>query len=79
MSCPNLVSAQTDDLSNAIDASIPPLWLDGYFVYGEPTHNFYYDPDHDLIAMNWGGIWLGSHNPSFRDLVKPDLRLTVIQ
>jgi hypothetical protein len=79
MSCPHLVSAHTEELPSVIDVSLPPLWLDGHFFYGEPTHNFYYDSDHDLIAMNWGGIWLGSHTPSFRDLVKSDIRLTVIQ
>ena len=79
MSCPHLVSLQTEELDTAIDAALPPLWLDAHFVYGEPTHNFYHNAQLDLIAMNWGGIWLGSHNPSFRELVNPDVKRTVIQ
>ena len=78
MSCPNLVSTGVDEISKAIDAKVDSLWLNGHFVYGEPTHDFYYDLEHDMIAMNWGGIWIGSHNSSFRNLLKSDIGLTEI-
>ena len=53
MSSPNLVCPHVDELPNAITAPIQPLWRNGYFVCSEPTHNFYYDPDLDVIAMDW--------------------------
>ena len=68
MSSPFLVCAKTDELSNALDISMPPLWLNGCLVCG-PTHDFYYNPTYDLIAMVGDGIWLGSYDISFIDRI----------
>ena len=62
-------------MGDAIIDPIPPLWLNGYFICGEPTHDFYYDPARDIIAMNRGGAWLASRDKSktLPGLLKPGI------
>ena len=39
-----------------------PMWLNGHYVCGEPTHDFHYFAEPEIIAMNLSGdLWLGSN------------------
>ncbi|MDP0490395.1 MAG: hypothetical protein Q7Q71_05035 [Verrucomicrobiota bacterium JB023] len=49
-----------------------PIWLNGLYVCGEPTHDFHYFPKSEVIAMNLSGdLWLGSNFSDPRELLPP--------
>ncbi|MCQ4087048.1 hypothetical protein [Saccharibacillus sp. JS10] len=40
--------------------SLHPLWLDGYYVFKEPSHSFYVCGDNLLIMDYYSDVWYGS-------------------
>ncbi len=51
-----------------------PIWLNGLYVCGEPTHDFHYFPKLEVIAMNLcGDLWLGSNFSDPRKLLPSDV------
>jgi hypothetical protein len=52
-----------------------PLWLNGYYVFNEPTHNFYISQDRDILIMDrqGEGIWIGSQIFTVEDIFPPDI------
>ena len=80
MSCPVLLSAEEETVIEVLDRQPPALWLNGISVFKEePSHNFYFEPDCDLLVMEYGGVWLGSHADEFRQLIRKGIQLTTIQ
>jgi uncharacterized protein (TIGR02996 family) len=53
-----------------LDAVPRLLWLNGQYVFEEPSHNFFDVPGHDVLFMDYAGLWLGSHS----DLVLRSIR-----
>jgi len=60
MGCPNLVALHGNDVQRVFACGIKPLWLNGIYVDGDPSHQFYTCPGTGIIAMNGSG-WIGSH------------------
>ena len=79
MSCPIKLAAHEKTASEVIGDPPPAIWLNGVYVFTEPTHNFYFDQDRDLLVMEYAGVWLGSHTDGFRDLLRPGVEVTRIQ
>jgi hypothetical protein len=88
MGCRNLVSIRTDRLLDRV-LTIPaqPLWLNGYYVYGEPNYQFFVSPDPDVLILDSGNvwvdspvrqIWVGSLVHKLRGLIAKDVDCTVI-
>lgn len=44
----------------ALVGRLEPVWLNGYYVAGEPDHQFFVTPDRDVLVMGWAGVWIGS-------------------
>ncbi len=79
MSCPITLAARKETVSEVIGYQPPAIWLNGVYVFKEPTHNFYFDQSRDLLVMEYAGVWLGSHTDSFRDLLQQGIEVTRIQ
>ncbi len=61
MGCGNLVALRTDRAPNEVlTTTLQPLWLNGYYVAGEPDHQFFTSADQDVLVMDWAGVWVGS-------------------
>ena len=76
MSAPCLLTLDTSTFDDALTIRPEPLWLNGWFVGGEPTHSFYAVPGHDLLLMHYAGYWVGSHAEQPLELVKPGYQRT---
>src|SRR5262249_29934764 len=70
MGCRNLAALDTDrPPAEALAVPLEPLWLDGYYVAGEPDHQFYVSPERDLLIMDRAGLWIGSPTRKAAELV----------
>jgi hypothetical protein len=70
MSAPCLLAVDGDTPEEVLRAPCIPLWLSGYYVFGEPTHSFYEVSDCDILIMDYAGLWLGSHGEAALKMVK---------
>ena len=61
MGCPNLFACKDHTLSLIFDSPVVPIWLDGVFVNGDPSHNFYVCKGSGMLIMDCGPVWIGSH------------------
>jgi hypothetical protein len=59
-------------LIDLIDEYLEPLWLNGYYVFGEPSHNFYVSKNRDILVMDYGDIWVGS-SQKLKDVTHKDI------
>jgi hypothetical protein len=62
MSCRHLLALDADRPPNvALSIPLRPLWLNGYYVSGEPDHHFFVSSDEDVLVMQSADdVWLGS-------------------
>lgn len=70
MSAPCLISMD-GDVQELLRGKCRPLWQAGFYVHGEPTHNFYEVRKEDALVMQWQGIWLASHSETAQRLINP--------
>ncbi|MBN9519893.1 hypothetical protein J0H58_15435 [bacterium] len=79
LSCPH-VAAVRDEMKPEQALAIPlrPLWLNGYYVSGEPDHSYYVSADEDVLVMEWFGLWVGSKSVPVSELVRPGVRQNFI-
>ncbi|CAM4270183.1 hypothetical protein [Saccharibacillus endophyticus] len=50
-------------------AKLHPLWLDGYYVFKEPSHSFYLCGDNLLIMDYYSDVWYGCLEESALSLI----------
>jgi uncharacterized protein (TIGR02996 family) len=58
----------------ALNAACRPLWPNGWYVSGEPSHNFFDVPGQDVLLMDYAGLWLGSHSDAVLRLIRKGVR-----
>lgn len=80
MGCRNLAAFDTDrPTPEAVAIPLEPLWLDGYYVAGEPDHQFFVSPDQDVLVMDWaGGVWVGSPSRKAVEMVASGVKVQVL-
>jgi hypothetical protein len=79
MACRNLVALRTSQPPEGVlSVALRPLWLNGYYVAGEPDHQFFVSPDGDTLIMEWAGVWVGSPVHKVAGLVTQGIDLQVI-
>jgi hypothetical protein len=79
MSCRNLAALHSDrPMAEVLAVPLEPLWLDGYYVAGEPDHQFYVSPDRDVLVMDWAGVWVGSPSRKAAELLAPGVKAQVL-
>ncbi len=49
--------------------TLNPIWLDGYYVFNEPSHSFYLCGDNLLIMDYYSDVWYGSLDESALALI----------
>lgn len=70
MGCRNLVAVRTDaGPAGVVVSNLDPLWLNGQYVFGEPSHHFYVTPDREVLVMDYAGLWVGSPVRPVGDLI----------
>ncbi len=70
MGCSNLVALLTSrPLYQLLTITLQPLWLNGYYVAGEPDHQFFVSAHSDVLVMEWDVVWVGSSRHEVRSLV----------
>lgn len=76
----NLAAFDTDrPTPEAVAIPLEPLWLDGYYVAGEPDHQFFVSPDQDVLVMDWaGGVWVGSPSRKAVEMVASGVKVQVL-
>ncbi len=75
MGCPNLLCVETDrPLDQVVTVPLQPLWLNGYYVTGEPNRHFHVTVDHDVIVMDLNRPWIGSRVRGVASLVAHGLK-----
>lgn len=74
MSAPFLVSCDARTVEEALSLPLEPLWTDGVYVSGEPSHHFHRCPGHDVLVQNYAGIWVASHSADALDSIRPGVR-----
>lgn len=79
-SCPNLVAMESDPRpEQAITERLEPVWLGGWYVNAEPSHDFYVTCDQEVLVMNYAGVWIGSPSRPVQRLVANGLRSSVLE
>lgn len=79
MSSRNLVALHTDrSPDQVLTTRLQPLWLNGYYVAGEPDHQFFVSPEHDVLVMDWAGVWVGSPVHRVTGLVTQGMKAQVL-
>lgn len=79
MGCRHLAAIDADrPPERSLTVPLRPLWLDGWYVAGEPDHHFYVSADRDTLVMDWAGLWVGSPIREVAGLVPPGGRVQVI-
>ncbi len=79
MGCPNLAALHTGKPSvEALAIPLEPLWLGGYYVAGEPDHQFFVSPEQDVLVMEWDCMWVGSLSRSAEGMVAPGINVQVL-
>ena len=61
MSCPKLLALDGCDLGGVFKSEPTPLWLNGIYVNGEPSHSFYTYDGSQMLIMQHRPVWIGSH------------------
>jgi hypothetical protein len=69
MSAANLVAFRTESLADVLKEVPAPLWLQGYYAHGEPSHDFYLIGQ-DVLLMNYAGLWMGSNSATMFESIK---------
>ncbi|HEX7379019.1 MAG TPA: hypothetical protein VF278_17995 [Pirellulales bacterium] len=59
-------------------AKCDPIWLNGWFVFGRPTHSFYLCGDSLLIMDTGGDYWLAYNEPHGGELIAADADVRVL-
>lgn len=73
MSAPFLWEAEyTCEASDAV-AGVEPLWLDGHYVFGEPSHSFFAGAGHDVLVMDYAGLWIAGHSAEAVQVVQSEI------
>lgn len=74
MSCKHVGTLSDDKIEESCDLELTPLWLNGYYVFKEPTHSFWCS-DNKLLLMNlYGEIWYGCKDQQIlQHLKEPDV------
>jgi hypothetical protein len=74
MSAPVLLAVENASAADAVKPALRPLWLNGKYVFDEPTHNIFDAPGHDILVMEHSeiGIWVASHSADIFELLKPE-------
>jgi len=59
-----LLAVDENAASEKFVSSLPPIWLDGIYVFGEPSHQFHFSDEFDMLAMSYegNGLWFGSND-----------------
>lgn len=79
MGCCNLAALRTDGPpAEVLAVPLEPLWPNGYYVAGEPDHQFFVSPDQDVLVMDWAGIWVGSPSRKVAELVTQGVEVQVL-
>jgi hypothetical protein len=57
-----------------VSHELTEVWIDGIYVYEQPTHSFYLC-DRGLLVMDMGsgGKWLAFNDESYRSLIVPEI------
>jgi hypothetical protein len=80
MGCRHLAALDTErPPDRALAVPLQPLWLNGYYVAGEPDHQFFVAPESDVLVMDWAGVWVGSPTQEVAGLVAEGARLQVLR
>ena len=76
MGSSNLIAIHENEAAEKYISDLPPLWLDGIYVFGEPSHQFYWLEELKMIAMNYSGngLWIGSSNEGIFEELPCDLK-----
>ena len=76
----NLGTVWTNNIleKTLIEEKLEPLWLGGYYVFNEPSHNFYVSRNRDVLVMNYGDIWVGSPH-ALKDIIQQDIGFQLVQ
>jgi hypothetical protein len=76
----NLGTVQTDNIvEKTIEGEkLKSLWIDGYYVFGEPSHNFYVSQNLDVLVMDYGDVWVGSSH-RLKDLTRRDISFESVE
>ncbi|HJT32212.1 MAG TPA: hypothetical protein VJ783_09225 [Pirellulales bacterium] len=76
----NLVAVEGNPRpEQATTARLEPLWLGGWYVNAEPSHNFYVTSDQEVLVMNYAGVWIGSPSRPVQPLVASGLESMVLK
>ncbi|WP_068774286.1 hypothetical protein [Paenibacillus sp. FJAT-26967] len=59
---------QADLKQELFREQLEPIWLDGYYVFKEPTHSFYLCAN-KLLIMDYAGLWYASNDESALSLI----------
>lgn len=79
MGCRNLVALRTDQPPDQVlTFALQPLWLNGYYVAGEPDHQFFVSADEDTLVMDWGGLWAASQVNKVAGLVAQGVGVQIL-
>lgn len=80
MGCHSLEALRTNrPLAEVLTIPLEPLWLNGWYVNGEPDHQFFVSPDRDVLVMDWAGLWVGSPTKKVADLVADGVKTQVMR
>lgn len=72
------VDSEVDNPSQLVTAQIEDVWINGWYVYGLPTHSFYLC-DGLLFIMNTDGeYWLAYNNDDAQSLISLNAQTRVI-
>jgi hypothetical protein len=76
MSAPILLAVENSPAADVVARALRPLWLNGKYVFDEPTHNFFDVAGDDILVMEHLelGVWLASHSTNVFELLKPEAK-----
>ncbi len=74
MSASVLLAVENKSATDAVSPALRALWLNGKYVFDEPTHHFFDVPGRDMLVMQHSeiGIWLASHSTDVFEFLKPE-------
>jgi hypothetical protein len=78
MSCQYLVVIDGDSLGEVLTTEPSPLWLKGYYVYGEPTYNFYELHEEEVLIMDYAGIWIGCQENRINRILRSGVKFRTL-
>lgn len=65
--------------TRVLSVAVEPVWLDGYYVNGEPDHHVYMSADADVLVMDYSGVWIGSPIHQLSDLVSQGTSINILR